>query len=301
MLDIFVGFSIVVMFATMIFTFIAKKRMDRNEPIFGWKRKQFLEERNGNVSTVDNSEAKTRTGKKIAKKVDPDEDLISDLVGVEKVEYGVIHKKNNEFCIILSSDFVNFDLLKRTEQIGILQGYQQLFNVVNFDISLLAQAVRQDFRKDRARFEENLKKCNPQTVNYNMDVIEYIQSRTMNDFRITLKIYYVINFVYEPSKMAKLSKEQREISIVESLYQRANIVRRALRRAKVEAEVLDSLHAIEVLKRAMNRDRMVFHPIEELADKEKMAPFITMDPSSIEGFENLVHDVEEAMEIVKAG
>lgn len=297
MLDIFVGSSIVFLFLTLIITFVAKRRMDRNEPIFGWKRKQFFEEQNGTEEKDQNTS--NSKGKKKTQKRDKDEESIKDLFGIENIEYGIIHKSRNEYCIVLNTDFVNFDLLKRSEQIGILQGYQKLFQVSNFDIQLLAQAVRQDFRKDKARFEENLKNCNPETYRYNKDVLEHIESRTMDDFRITLKIYYVIPFIYEPSKMAKLNKEQKEKAIIEALYQRANIVRRALRRAKVEADILDSLHAMEVLKRSMNRDRMVFHPIEELADKEKMAPFITMDPTSIEGFENLVHDVEEAIEIVQ--
>lgn len=301
MFDIFVGFTIVVLLVTLVFVFIAKKRKDRNEPVFGWRRKQFLEEQNGaNGVTNTSSENEQDRKEKKKKKNDSDPDLenIRDLLEVKDIEYGIIHKQRNEFSIVLSSDFVNFDLLKPSEQLGILQGYQQLYNVINFPIQILGQAVRQDFRKERFRFEENLKKCNEQTRKYNMDVIEHIQSRTMDDFRISLRIYYVVNYVYEPSKMAKLNKEQREKVIIEQLYMRANIVRRALRRAKIEADIQDSLRAMEVLKRALNRDRTVLHPIEDVVDKEKMAAFVTMDPTVIAGFADIVHDHEEASEIV---
>lgn len=296
MFDFIVYFMMVVLAATLVFALIAKRRMDRNEPAFGWQRKQFLEEQ----KESDNSSYEPQSKKVVTDSRDGDLESIKDLLEIKTIEYGIVHKQRNEYSIVLSSDFVNFDLLKQSEQLGILQGYQQLYNVVNFPIQMLGQAVRQDFRKDRLRFEENLKKSNPQTVKYNMDVIEHIQSRTMNDFRITLRIYYVVNYNYEPSKMAKLDKAQREKVIVEQLYQRANLVRRALRRAKIEAEVQDSLRAMEVLKRALNRDRTVLHPIETIVDEEKMAAFVTLDPSEISGFGDIVHNVEEAMEIVKA-
>ncbi|MBO0588396.1 MULTISPECIES: hypothetical protein [unclassified Sporosarcina] len=305
MFDIFVIFTILVLFVALVFTFVAKKRMDNNEPVFGWRRKQFLEEqRESEGGAVSQPEENGKSilklkGRKKGEVQDPNVESIKDLLEVNDIEYGIIHKQKNEYSIILSSDFVNFDLLKPSEQLGILQGYQQLYNVINFPIQILGQAVRQDFRKERIRFEENLKKCNPQTRKYNMDVIEHIQSRTMDDFRISLRIYYVVNYIYEPSKMAKLNKEQREKVIIEQLYMRANIVRRALRRAKIEAEIQDSLRAMEVLKRAMNRDRTVLHPIEDLAEKEKMAAFVTMDPSAVAGFVDLVHEHEEALEVVQ--
>lgn len=284
---------------------VAKKRMDRNEPVFGWRRKQFLAEQRETEDGAASTQAETgKSILKIAEKKkkemqDPDVESIKDLIEIKDIEYGIIHKQRNEYSIVLSSDFVNFDLLKPSEQLGILQGYQQLYNVINFPIQILGQAVRQDFRKERIRFEENLKKCNSQTRKYNMDVIEHIQSRTMNDFRISLRIFYVVNYIYEPSKMAKLNKDQREKVIIEQLYMRANIVRRALRRAKIVAEIQDSLHALEILKRSMNRDRTVLHPIEDLVEKEKMAAFVTMDPTEVNGFTDLVHDYEEALEIVQ--
>lgn len=295
MIDIIVPIGLFMFVVSLVFLFIAKKRIDRNEPPFGWKRKQFLAEQNGNSGEKINSDVK---GIIQSNSKSHDTETIRDLIELKNIEYGVIHRTKNEYCMVLNSDFVNFDLLKPSEQLSILQGYQQLYSVVNFPIHVQSQAVRQDFRKDRARFEENLKKTNVYAAQYNLDVMEFIQSRTMDDFRITLRIYYIVKYIYEPSKMAKLSKEQKEKAIRENLFQRATIVRRALRRAKVDAEILDSLGALEVLKRSMNRDRTVLHPIEEVAEREKMAQFVTMDPTTIPGFEELVNDVEEAMEIV---
>lgn len=285
------------MIVGLVFLFIAKKRIDRNEPPFGWKRKQFLAEQNetNGVSLEKNASSESNAKKK---QQDSGEETIRDLLELKEIEYGVIHRTKNEYCMVLNSDFVNFDLLKPSEQMSILQGYQQLYSVINFPIQILSQAVRQDFRKDRARFEENLKRLNEHTTKYNRDVLEFIETRTMDDFRITLRIFYIVKYIYEPSKMAKLSKDQKEKAIRENLYQRAEIVRRALRRSKVDAEILDSLRALEVLKRSMNRDRTVFHPIEEVAEREKMALYVTMDPTTIPGFDEIVNDVEEALEIV---
>lgn len=297
MLNIFVVMSFASLFMVLVFVFIGKKRMDRNEPAFGWKRKQFLAEQNErNSSTVDNVKVKT-TEKKEYK--DKDQETLRDLLELKNIEYGVIHRDRNEFVMILNSDFVNFDLLKGSEQLSILSGYQQLFSVINFPVQMLGQAVRQDFRKDRIRFEENLKKVNKQTAQYNMDVLESIQARTMDDFRITLRIYYVVKYIYEPSKMAKLAKDQKERVIRENLFQRAEIVRRALRRAKVNSEILNSLEALEVLKRSTNRDRSVLHSIDEVAEREKMALYVTMDPTTLPGYEDLINDIEELMDDVR--
>lgn len=278
---------------TFVFIVIAKKRKDRNEPIWGWKRKQYLQEMRGDTSAP-GSPKENNTEKR-----HKDEESIMDLLELKNVEHGVVERERNEHYVVLSTDFVNFSLLQPGERVAILEGYQQLFNMINFPLQLLGQAVRQDFAKDRFRFEQNLKNCNDAARAYNMDVINHIEKVTEKDFRITLRIYYVIKYIYEPSKLAKLSKEQREQHILDNVIGRAEIVRRALSRAKVKAQVLGTLEAAEVLKRALNRDRMVLHPIETIVDEGKLAPYVTMDLSTLPDFEKFVQDVEEAIEIAK--
>ncbi|MBQ0139444.1 MAG: hypothetical protein KBT36_09120 [Kurthia sp.] len=280
-----------------MFIVIAKKRKDRNEPIWGWKRKQYLQEMRGETTnspaTVDNgSEQENQQRQK-------EEESIMDLLELKNIEHGVVERERNEHYVVLSSDFVNFSLLQPSERVSILEGYQQLFNMINFPIQLLGQAVRQDFAKERFRFEQNLKKCNAAARAYNMDVVEHIEKVTEKDFRITLRIYYVIKYIYEPSKLAKLSKEQREQHILDNVVGRAEIVRRALSRAKVRAKILGTIESAEVLKRALNRDRMVLHPIETIIDDGKLAPYVTMDLSTLPDFKKFVQDIEEAIEIAK--
>lgn len=282
---------------TFVFIVIAKKRKDRNEPIWGWKRKQYLQEMRGETTnspaTVDNgSEQENQQRQK-------EEESIMDLLELKNIEHGVVERERNEHYVVLSSDFVNFSLLQPSERVSILEGYQQLFNMINFPIQLLGQAVRQDFAKERFRFEQNLKKCNAAARAYNMDVVEHIEKVTEKDFRITLRIYYVIKYIYEPSKLAKLSKEQREQHILDNVVGRAEIVRRALSRAKVRAKILGTIESAEVLKRALNRDRMVLHPIETIIDDGKLAPYVTMDLSTLPDFKKFVQDIEEAIEIAK--
>ena len=270
--------------------------MDRNEPVFGWQRKQFLEEQ----ANLEGSSTATSTDTKNKKKqkVDKTSESISELMELKSIEHGVIERAKNEYLMVLSTDFVNFHLLQPGERTAILEGYQQLFNVINFPVQLSAQAVRQDFRKERFRFEENLKKCNDHAAKYNRDVLNFIESKTEKDFRITLRIFYIVKYIYEPSKLAKLNKEQRDKTIRENVRLRAEIVRRALRRAKIDADFLGTVEAAEVIKRSLNRDRMILHPMEDVAEKEKLAPFVTLDFSTIPDFESLVNNVEEAMSIV---
>lgn len=292
-LDLLVLFCVIAIVAVFLLLMVAKKRMDRNEPVFGWKRKQFLEEQENGSSPTSNTERKVDTTHE-----DKEHESILDLLELKKIEQGVVERERNEHLVVLSSDFVNFHLLQDRERIAILEGYQQLFNVINFPVQLQAQAVRQDFTKDRHRFEQNLSRVNDHAANYNRDVLDHIQTVTEKNFRITLRIYYIVKYIYEPSKMAKLNKAQREKNIIDNIGLRAEIVRRALRRAKVDATILSSVEAAEVLKRALNRDRIVLHPIEDVQEKEKLSAFVTMDFSTIPDFENLVNNLEEAMDIV---
>ncbi len=293
-LDLLVLFCVIALAGVFTVLIIAKKRMDRNEPVFGWKRKQFLEEqKNGGTVTSSNSE-----NKRTPTKEDKEHESILELMELKKIEHSVIERERNEHLVVLSSDFVNFHLLQDRERIAILEGYQQVFNVINFPVHLQAQAVRQDFSKDRHRFEQNLSRVNEHAANYNRDVLDHIQTVTEKNFRITLRLYYIVKYIYEPSKMAKLNKEQKEKNIIDNIGLRAEIVRRALRRAKVEATILGSVEAAEVVKRALNRDRIVLHPIEDLQEKEKLSTFVTMDFSTIPDFENFVNNVEEAIDIV---
>jgi len=292
-LDLLVLFCVIAIIAVFLLLMVAKKRMERNEPVFGWKRKQFLEEQKNGGSTTSNTEMKVDTTQE-----DKEHESILELLELKKIEQGVVERERNEHLVVLSSDFVNFHLLQDRERIAILEGYQQLFNVINFPVQLQAQAVRQDFTKDRHRFEQNLSRVNLHAANYNRDVLDHIQTVTEKNFRITLRIYYIVKYIYEPSKMAKLNKAQREKNIIDNIGLRAEIVRRALRRAKVDATILSSVEAAEVLKRALNRDRIVLHPIEDVQEKEKLSAFVTMDFSTIPDFENLVNNLEEAMDIV---
>lgn len=293
MFDIIIIFSTIVTLAVLGFLLIAKKRMDNNEPVAGWKRKQYLKEQqeaeNG-YSEVPESQSK--------KDNKTSGESLKDLIGLKDIKYGIFEKSKNEYSLIIATDFVNFDLLNASERQSIILGYQSLFRVINFPVQILGQAVRQDLRKEEIRFNENLKGANPQTRDYNERVINFIKSRAINDFRLTRRVYYVVSYIYEPSKMGKLTAAQKERKIAETLYQQAVIVQKMLARAKIESEILDSLEAMEVLKRALNRDRMLVHPIESVTKpgKEKITSYITADPTTLPGFDELVQDVGEVMD-----
>jgi hypothetical protein len=239
--------------------------------------------------------------KKKKKSKDPNVTTLGELIGVKDIRHGIFEKDKNEYCVIISTDTVNFDLLNESAQSSIILGYQSLFKVIRFPVQLLAQAVRQDLRKEEKRFMENLESCNEQTTDYNSKVIRYIKSRSENEFRISLRIYYVVSYTYEVSRMAKLTPEQKERKIAQELWMRASTVIKMLKRARLESNLLDSLHAMEVMKRALNRDRMLTNPIESLveAGHEKNFPYITADVTSLPGYENLVSSVEEVRKLVE--
>lgn len=292
--DIFIYIMIGVFVVTLIFLFYAKKRMDNNEPVFGWQRKQFLEE------TGQQAQTQGKKGKS-AKKTPAGQVSIKDLVGIKDIRYGIFEKEKNEYCVIIGTDSVNFDLLNDGTRGSIILGYQSLFRVIRFPIQIIGQAVRQDLRKDEKRFMKNLEKCNPQTRDYNMRVIKHIKERSEKEFRITRRVYYVVTYQYQVSRAGQLTPEQKDKRIVQELYMRARTVVQMLKRARIEADVLDSLSAMEVMKRALNRDRMLSNPIESLVEegREKLSAFVTADVTTLPGFHDLVNDVEEVRQLVQ--
>lgn len=274
--------------------------MDNNEPIFGWQRKQYLEEQ-GEEAAKKQKEKKNKLSLSVFKKENTNEMSLKDLIEVEDIRYGIFEKKRNEYCVIISTDSVNFDLLNESARTSIILGYQSLYKAIKFPIQLIGQAVRQDMRKEEKRFMSNLELCNPQTQEYNKKVIQYIKARSENEFRISRRMYYVIPYIYEVSRMAKLTPEQREKKIMQELWMRASIVMKLLKRARIEATLLDSVLAMEVLKRALNRDRMLANPIENVIaeKKEKNFPFISADVTTLPGYEDLINHWEEEEDAYK--
>lgn len=282
----FILFGFMILFC--IFVFFAKQRRDRNEPIFGWQRKQHLQE-TGQL---------TEGGKKKNPK-DNGMETLKDLIGIEKIEYGIFRKKHNEFCVVVEADSVNYDLLSEGARQGIIMGYNSLFRVIKFPIQILGQAVTQDLRKEELRFKENLSKANEHVRDYNNRVIKHIKNKSEVEFRVTRKVYYVIPFVPQPSKMGSLTPEKRDDMIRSNLQQRAWTIISMIRQCEIEARVLDSLKAMEVVKRAINRDRMLAHPIDSVVEDEKLSSYVTWDFTTVPGYEDLVNNVEEVRTVVE--
>ncbi|MFC5450661.1 hypothetical protein ACFPOG_20625 [Paenibacillus aestuarii] len=291
--DIFIYIMIGIFVVTLVFLFYAKKRMDNNEPVFGWQRKQFLQETGQPLpgKANGNSEAKTPAGQL----------SIKELIGIKDIRYGIFEKEKNEYCVIIGTDTVNFDLLNDGTRGSIILGYQSLFRVIRFPVQVLGQAVRQDLHKDEKRFMKNLENCTPQTQDYNMRVIKHIKERSEKEFRISRRVYYIVTYQYQVSRAGQLTPEQVEKRIIQELYMRARVVVQMLKRARIESDVLDSLSAMEVMKRALNRDRMLSNPIESVVEegKEKLSAFVTADVTTLPGFHDLVNDVEEVRQFVQ--
>jgi len=275
--------------------FVVKRRQDRNEPVFGWRRKQFLEE-TGAIK-AGNNEKGIKQPNVNPKELEKDKAFVRDLIGLENIEHGIYSKKNNEYSVIIEAESVNFDLLSVEAQKTTLFAYSALWRVIRFPLQILGQAVRQDLRKEERRWKENLTKCNAETQAYNNEVIQYIKQKSEKEFRISRKIYYVVSYVPQPSKMGSLRPEQRELLIKNEMYARAATVMGQLRQANVQSILLDSIGAAEVMKRALNRDRMVINPMESLITygQEKLSLFVTANITSLPGFDSLVYpdEIEE--------
>lgn len=266
-----------------LFSIYVKRKKDKNEPIF-----KKSESENSDSTTV-NVEKNSSKGKISLK----------DFIGIQKIEKGIFHKENNEYCIVLAASFVNFDLKSPVSQRAILLSYQALFRVIKFPLQIIGQSVSQDMRKEEARFEKNLEMMHPAVQKYNRTILRSIKNRSENEFRITKRLYYVISYAPVESRIGSLNKVQREKLIETNLKLRANTVEGMLRACEIQVDLMDSLSAMEVMKRYLNRDRMNSTPIEQVVLDEKLSTHVTWDITTVPGIEDLLNGVEEVAHVLK--
>lgn len=247
-----------VLFAGMIWFLVwSKKRMDRGEPLFGRKRRQYLMETADKGSLPFPAES------------------IQALLGIKHIQYGIIEKSKNEYAMILASDSVNYDLLSENGKRGTILGYEQLFKVLSFPVQIVIQAVRQDSRKEIERFRQ-------ETADYGLDVhrfvegvIDYVRTITREESRIVKRVYYIISYAYEPSKNTEIKSEDRMYRVIQELSTRAIQVRSMLKRAQIRSTILPSIEALEVIRRTLNRDRTLAALIDDIEKKEMLSQFVT--------------------------
>lgn len=284
---LFVLLGIVILVS--LFSIYAKQRRDKNLPLF----------KNPDKDTDSSQPNEKSSGSTVKKTKSKDHVAITDYLGIEDIEKGIFHLENNEYCVVIEASFVNYDLKSNANKKAILMSYQSLFRVVKFPIQILGQSVSQDMRKEEARFEENLASKHAAVQKYNRDILKNIKDRSENEFRVTKRLYYLLRYAPVENKLGSLSSEKRKKMIETNLSMRASTVIAMLRGAEVSAYLLDSLKAMEVVKRALNRNRMNNHPIEDVVNSEKLATYVTLDISSIPGMEDLVNDVEELADVIQ--
>lgn len=248
----------VLMFGFVIWS---KKKIDRGEPLFGWRRKQYLAE-----TWIDE-----REGIRFHRQ------STQQLLGVKDVKYGIIEKSKNEYAIILATDSVNYDLLSDSGKRATVAGYEQLYKVLSFPLQVIIQAVRQDSRREIQRFREQSSYFGHEVSKYAEGLVQYIRNITWEESRIVKRVYYVISYRYEPSQNAQIRSEDRMYRVIQELNTRALQVRNMLKRAQIKSNVLGSLDAIEVIRRSINRDRTLAALIDDVERKEMLSYFVTSD------------------------
>jgi hypothetical protein len=245
------------MFAFLIWS---KKRMDRGEPLFGWKRRQYLQETEG---------------------MPPDwkypVQSLQALLGLKDIKYGIIEKNKNEYAVVLSTESVNYELLSDAGKFSTLTGYEQLFKVLSFPIQIVIQAVRQDSRKEIERFNKSANEMGESVAHYVEGILNYIREITWEESRIVKRVYYVIPYYYEPSQNAQIRSEDRMYRIMRELSTRAIQVKNLLKRAQIRSSLLGSLEALEVVRRSMNRDRTLAALVDDLEKREMLSQFVTSE------------------------
>lgn len=246
--------------AMIVFLIWSKRRIDRNEPILGSVKRSKNLLKAKETDTIRNPQS------------------IHALLDIENVQYGIVQKGRNEYCLVLSTDSVNYDLLTDTGKQSTILGYEQLFKILDFPIQIVIQAVRQDSRNDIKRYREHSHEFGSQVSAFCEGIIEYIEGITLRESRIVKRVYYIISYVYEPSSTTKmLHDEDRMYRVMQEMNTRAIQVKSMLKRAHIQANQLTSLKAIEVIRRTLNRDRTLAARLKDVESQEMLALYVTSD------------------------
>lgn len=208
-----IWFMYLMLACMFLFLLWVKKRLDRGEPLFGWRRKQYLAE-----TLMDNREGGYN------------KQSTQELIGIKDIKYGIVEKDRNEYAIVLATDYVNYDLLSDQGKKSTLAGYEQLFKVISFPLQITIQAVRQDSRKDILRFRRQSAVYGNGVNQYADGVIRYIQNITWEESRIVKRVYYIIGYRYEPSQNAQIRADDKLYRVIQELNTRAMQVKNMLKR-----------------------------------------------------------------------
>lgn len=190
-------------------------------------------------------------------------------VPLKEIRNGVIILKDGSYRGILMCSSVNFALKSEDEQRGIIGGFQNFLNTLDFSVEITVHSRKMDVRPYLALLEERLDKQSSELMRIQLrEYIEFIRA-FMEGTDIMTKTFYVsVPYIAAPvsevaSALPFLKKEGNSASMLEvndatfneyraQLEQRMALVGSALAASGIRAVPLGTEEIIELLYRSFN-------------------------------------------------
>lgn len=192
-------------------------------------------------------------------------------VPVKEIRNGVIILKDGGYRGILMCSSVNFSLKSEDEQRGIIGGFQNFLNTLDFMVEIVIQSRKMDIRPYLALLEERMQAQTSELMRIQLrEYIGFIRSFVEGTDIMTKMFYVVVPFVPAPvstvsSALPFLQKQENIVANVEEtdedrlfteyrvqLEQRMALVASSLASSGVRAIPLGTEEIIELLYHSFN-------------------------------------------------
>lgn len=126
-------------------------------------------------------------------------------VPVQEVRNGVVLLKNGGYRGILLCSSTNFSLKSETEQQGIIGGFQNFLNTLDFSVQIVIHSRKMDIRPYLALLNERMEKQETELMRLQLrEYISFIQN-FIQGADIMTKLFYVI-VPFAPAETAQVGK-----------------------------------------------------------------------------------------------
>lgn len=266
-------------------------RIMLKEPILPWRPKK---ENSGNM--------KFRQRKSKNKQVtqeELDKAFIRDLLGdMKEVSHHMLIRHDNTFVLFAEVHPCNYFLLSQEEQNNVDNAFERWLASLDFENFWYLQNRFIDLSDPIQEMRKNMREGEDlpeQAKQYGEALIEHLQAWQDAIPRYETKRY--ILFTYKLKQNTIIAENEEEFKekaydkAFAELFRNFNATQEALKRCKVEINLLTNEGIIEVLYHALNRKKALKNKFKDIAKREMLAEFVTADKD--------IKSIEEVREMIQ--
>lgn len=180
-------------------------------------------------------------------------------VPISEVRNGIIILNDGSMRALLSSTSLNLSLKSEDEQVGVITGFQNFLNSLDFNIQIFLQSKKLDIRNYISLLREREGEIKEDLLKIQIkEYIEFIQKFTEEQNIMTKSFYIVVPYDI-PSVVGNGGKRMSDIEFVKNenqLMQRVSVVISGLSSLGLTIKQLDTEKAVELFYKLFNPNEL---------------------------------------------